>query len=139
MKRTVILFCIILLSCMDMNDKSITYKVTFNNKSLEPVTISDDTDSDEPLFPTYTIPPNETATLQYNCEDCSVFAFKYEVEEGSYTLCLCNDGSDFLPSGVLADFTFGYCPSYDFTNDQERAKGKCSRCKTPDPCGAFGG
>jgi len=122
-------------------DNSVTYKVTFNNKSFEPITISDDTGGDAPLFPSYTIPPNQAATLEYSCEDCPMFAFNYEVQSTSgisYVLCLC-DGTEYLPNGGLADYTFGYCPSSDFTNDQEKASGKCSRCRPSDPCQSFGG
>ena len=138
MKRLFILLSLIIISCMDTNDKSFSHRVTFNNKTLESITISDDSKSDEPLFPTYTIPPNQIVTLEYTCEDCPVFSFQYNLEDKKYTICLCNDGTDFLPSGVVADFSFGYCPSFNFSNDQDRAEGKCSRCKTPDPCQSFG-
>ena len=137
MKRLWIISFLMITSCMDINDKSVTQRVTFQNKSLEFITISDESKSDEPLFPTYTIPPNEIVTLEYPCEDCPVFSFKYEVVDKKYTICLCNDGTDFLPSGELADFSFGYCPNFNFINDQKREMGKCSRCKTPDPCQSF--
>ena len=139
MKRSFIMLSVFILSCMDFDDKSTTHRYTFKNKTLEPIIISDESDSPKPVFPNFVIPPDEIVTIEYTCQDCPYLSFDYTVEEQKHKICICNDGTDFLENGSLVNFAFGYCPAANFNNDQDRSKGKCSRCKTPDPCLVFGG
>ena len=108
-----------MLSCMDVDDKSTTHRYTFKNKTLEPIIISDESESPKPVFPNFVIPADEFVTIEYTCQDCPFLSFDYNVEEKKYNICICNDGADFLENGSLVNFSFGYCPATNFNNNPD--------------------